>query len=113
VVLTSLVPIALGRALAIGVVAFTVAALGTIVDQRAIRVLSGVGAGGSAGVLGRGRESKRLCCLATTDEDRGRRQEPVRADANERDPSCRLASQDQLGLSPVGRLANLVAQDDC
>jgi hypothetical protein len=42
VVLTSLIPIALGHALAIAVVAFAVVALGTIVDQRAIRVLSGV-----------------------------------------------------------------------
>ncbi|MGH7392068.1 MAG: hypothetical protein ACREM3_21810 [Candidatus Rokuibacteriota bacterium] len=41
-VLTSLIPIALGHALAIGVVAFAVVALGTIVDQRAIRMVSGV-----------------------------------------------------------------------
>ena len=42
VVLTSLIPIALGHALAVAVVAFAVVALGTIVDQRAIRMVSGV-----------------------------------------------------------------------
>jgi hypothetical protein len=42
VVLTSLIPIALGHALAVAVVAFAVVALGTIVDQRAIRMASGV-----------------------------------------------------------------------
>jgi hypothetical protein len=42
VVLTALIPIALGHALAIGVVAFAVVALGTIVEQRTLRTLSGV-----------------------------------------------------------------------
>jgi len=42
VVLTSLIPIALGHALAVGTVAFIVVALGAVVDQRAIRVVSGV-----------------------------------------------------------------------
>ena len=42
VVLTSLIPIALGHALAVAVVAFAVVALGTIVDQQAIRLVSGV-----------------------------------------------------------------------
>jgi hypothetical protein len=42
VVLTSLIPIAVGHALAVGMVAFAVVALGTVVDQRAIRVVSGV-----------------------------------------------------------------------
>jgi hypothetical protein len=42
VVLTSLIPIALGHALAVGMVAVAVVALGTVVDQRAIRVSSGV-----------------------------------------------------------------------
>jgi hypothetical protein len=42
VVLTSLIPIALGHALAIAVVVFAVVALGTIVNQRALRVASGV-----------------------------------------------------------------------
>ncbi len=42
VVLEALLPIALGHALAIGVVVFTVVALGTIVNQRAIRMASGV-----------------------------------------------------------------------
>ena len=42
VVLTSLIPIALGHALAVAVVAFAIVALGTIVDQRAIRMVSGV-----------------------------------------------------------------------
>jgi hypothetical protein len=42
VVLTSLIPIALGHALAVGVVALAVVALGTVVDQRVIRVISGV-----------------------------------------------------------------------
>lgn len=42
VVLASLIPIALGHALAVGTVAFIVVALGAVVDQRAIRVVSGV-----------------------------------------------------------------------
>lgn len=42
VVLTSLIPIALGHALAVAVVAFAVVALGAIVDQQAIRLVSGV-----------------------------------------------------------------------
>ena len=42
VVLTSLIPIGLGHALAVGLVAAAVVTLGTIVDPRAIRVVSGV-----------------------------------------------------------------------
>jgi hypothetical protein len=42
VVLQSLIPIALGHALAIAVVVFAVVVLATIVDQRAIRMISGV-----------------------------------------------------------------------
>ena len=42
VVLTSLIPIALGHALAVGLVALAVVALGAVVDERAIRVISGV-----------------------------------------------------------------------
>ncbi len=42
VVLESLIPIALGHALAIGVVALAVAALGAAIDQRATRLASGV-----------------------------------------------------------------------
>jgi hypothetical protein len=42
VVLLSLVPIALGHALAIAVVALAVVGLGVVVDQRAIRVVAGV-----------------------------------------------------------------------
>jgi hypothetical protein len=42
VVLQSLIPIALGHALAIAVVALAVVALATIVDERAIRIVSGV-----------------------------------------------------------------------
>jgi hypothetical protein len=41
VVLEALIPIALGHALAVGVVAGAVAALGAVIDQRAIRVVSG------------------------------------------------------------------------
>lgn len=41
-VLVALLPIALGHALAVGVVAVAVVALGAIVDQRAIRAISGV-----------------------------------------------------------------------
>jgi hypothetical protein len=42
VVLTSLIPIALGHALAIGLVALAVLALGLTLDQRAIRIGAGV-----------------------------------------------------------------------
>ena len=42
VVLESLIPIALGHALAIAVVAFAVVAIGAVIDQRAIRMASGV-----------------------------------------------------------------------
>jgi hypothetical protein len=42
VVLVSLVPIALGHALAVGVVGVAVVALGTVVDPRAVRIVSGV-----------------------------------------------------------------------
>jgi hypothetical protein len=42
VVLQSLIPIALGHALAIAVVALAVVVLGTVVDQRATRMASGV-----------------------------------------------------------------------
>ena len=42
VVLGSLIPIALGHALAVGLVAFAVVALGAVIDERAIRVASGV-----------------------------------------------------------------------
>ena len=41
VVLESLIPIALGHALAVGVVALAVAALGAVIDVRAIRMVSG------------------------------------------------------------------------
>ena len=42
VVLTSLIPIALGHALAIAVVAIAVVALGLVVDQRALRLAAGL-----------------------------------------------------------------------
>jgi hypothetical protein len=42
VVLQSLIPIALGHAVAVGLVAFAVVALGAVIDQRAFRVASGV-----------------------------------------------------------------------
>lgn len=42
VVLASLIPIALGHALAVAVVAFVVVALGAIVDRSAIRIAAGV-----------------------------------------------------------------------
>jgi len=42
VVLASLIPIALGHALAVGVVVAAAVALGTLVDQRALRLVSGV-----------------------------------------------------------------------
>ena len=42
VVLESLIPIAVGHALAIGLVALAVATLGAVIDQRALRVVSGV-----------------------------------------------------------------------
>ena len=42
VVVESLIPIAIGHALAVAVVAFAVAALGAVIDQRAIRVAAGV-----------------------------------------------------------------------
>ena len=42
VVLESLIPIALGHALAVAVVAFAVVALGAVIDQWAIRVAAGV-----------------------------------------------------------------------
>jgi hypothetical protein len=41
VVLAALIPIALGHALAVAVVAFAVVALGTVVDQRAVSAISG------------------------------------------------------------------------
>lgn len=42
VVLQSLIPIALGHALAVAVVAFAVVALGAMIDPRALRVASGI-----------------------------------------------------------------------
>jgi hypothetical protein len=42
VVLTSLIPIALGHALAIAVVAIAVVVLGLVVDQRALRLAAGL-----------------------------------------------------------------------
>ena len=42
VVLESLIPIAVGHALAVGLVALAVATLGAVIDQRALRVVSGV-----------------------------------------------------------------------
>jgi hypothetical protein len=42
VVLTALIPIAIGHALAIGLVVFAAMALGFFVDQQAIRILAGV-----------------------------------------------------------------------
>jgi hypothetical protein len=42
VVLTALVPIALGHALAVGAVALGVVLLGVVVDQRAVRITAGV-----------------------------------------------------------------------
>jgi hypothetical protein len=42
VVLASLIPITLGHALAVGMVALVVVALGTVIDQRAIRAVSAV-----------------------------------------------------------------------
>jgi hypothetical protein len=42
VVLTSLIPIAVGHALAIAMVTFAVAALGLLVDQRALRLVAGL-----------------------------------------------------------------------
>ena len=49
VVLGSLIPIAVGHALAIGLVALVVGLLGAAIDQRALRVASGVGLIGWAG----------------------------------------------------------------
>ena len=69
VVLISLIPIALGHALAIALVVYAVTVLGTVIDQTALRVLSGVvliawGAYGlllSASAPGAGRDCRRGC----------------------------------------------------